>query len=205
MSDLLSLAKKYNADKMVPETFAFIGAYVEHFERLREETCTLLEIGVQTGGSLRMWRDYFPNASILGMDITPDCLQHKGERIDVIMGDQSDTVFLADFAKRYKFNIIVDDGGHKMKHQLRSFNHLWPIVSHGGWYVIEDLHTSYWPKWGGKYGDEDTTMSFLKKLLDEVNWRGIVHPKAKKYQRKWKPIGIKSLHFYPGIVFIEKE
>lgn len=204
--NLLELATKYGAGKLVPETFAYMDAYEDHFAKVRLKVKTVMEIGVQEGGSLKMWRDYFPGANIVGIDITPDCLRFKESRIDVIMGDQSDKIFLAEFAKDHRFDIIVDDGGHKMKHQLRSFNHLWPIVNPGGWYVIEDLYTSYWPKWDGKPMERDnTTIAFLKTLIDEINWRAMVHPRALQYKREWKPIGIKSLHFYPGIVFIEKE
>jgi len=203
--ELLDLARKHGADKMVPETFAFIGAYMDHFEKLRTKVTSVLEIGVQTGGSLRMWHDYFPNAQITGIDVDPVCLKEAGNRIGVVIGDQSNNGFLDEFAATRQFDIIVDDGGHKMKHQLRSLRRLWPIVTSGGWYVIEDLHTSYWPKWDGRYGDEHSTISYLKTLLDDVNWRAMVHPKAGEYKREWVPMGIKSLHFYPGIVFIEKE
>ena len=49
------------------------------------------------------------------------------------------------------FDIILDDGGHKMDQQITSFRVLFPILKSGGVYIIEDLGTSYLLEWGG-YG-----------------------------------------------------
>ena len=70
-------------------------------------------------------------------------------------GDQADPMFLLDVAAKHgPFDVIVDDGGHKMHHQKVSFNTLWSQLADGGLYIVEDTHSSYWPGFGGGYREK---------------------------------------------------
>jgi hypothetical protein len=152
--------------------------YATHFAPLRHDPVTVLEIGIggyeyeSLGGeSLYMWQRFFPRGLIYGMDLyaKPGV---RGPRIRTIQGDQNDRGFLRSLGERLgPFDIVIDDGSHLNEHVRTSFEELYRFVRPGGYYVIEDLHTSYWPEFGGQVppGSAQTSMGLLKDLLDELN------------------------------------
>jgi hypothetical protein len=117
--------------------------YLRHYESVfaefRNQKFNLLEIGVGRGPSLRMWKWFFPNADITGIDIKEGCVRHAGERINVEIGSQIDPDFLDRICQRAPPTIIVDDGSHQHEHIIFSFRHLLPKLMPGGMYVIEDI------------------------------------------------------------------
>lgn len=189
--------------------------YDFHFEKFHNQPhlpLSLLEIGVASGGSLFAWQEYFPTASINGIDINPDCKQYEDGNIKVFIGDQADAEFLNSVNERSgPFDIIIDDGGHMMSQQLTSFMTLFPLLRDGGFYVIEDLHTSYWPAY---YDRGEKTIDVLKGLVDGLNFWGmekieiVEAGKDKtvtvKRERTYFDENILSIHFYNSIAFIEK-
>jgi predicted O-methyltransferase YrrM len=200
---LAELQKKYDADKLDSDlAMHCLDVYEQFFNAIRERPMKILEIGVHKGGSLRMWAEYFPNSRITGVDIDPDCKRNYGDRIQVVIGDQADRDFLN---KLGTFDIIVDDGGHTMVQQKTSLDVLWGHLHPGGVYVLEDLETSYWPKFGGSFDRTDTTIEHLKKLVDNLNWRGIDYDRAVKKRKRLEDLHIKAIHFYPSLCLIEKE
>lgn len=193
----------------------FLPIYDFHFEKFHNPSykqLNLLEIGISNGGSLYTWQEYFPNANITGIDINRKCKQFEGENINIFIGDQSDVAFLNSInEKTGPYDIIVDDGGHMMSQQITSFKTLFPLLKDGGFYVIEDLHTSYWPAYsdGG-----EKTIEVLKRLIDGLNFWGMEKIEIIK-EGKYKTVDVKrersyfdenilSIHFYSSIVFIEK-
>ncbi len=184
----------------------YFEAYDFHFAPLVNNSITLLEIGVGRGGSLVMWRNYFNNGRVVGIDNNPACKACAGDRIEIHIGDQADEQFLNSLML-YSFDIIVDDGGHTMEQQLASFKTLFPTLNDGGIYVIEDLCTSYWPSWGAHR--ERAFIDFLKFRVDTLNMWAARHEEAGEYAIT-KPPDIfekmmSSIHFYNGIVFIYKK
>jgi len=105
----------------------------------------MLEIGVQSGGSTRVWKRYFRGLTqYLGLDIEPRCrmFQSLEEGIRIITGSQLDTALLSKICKEYgPFDLVVDDGGHTNKMIHTSLKSLWNCMKDNGVYVIEDLHT----------------------------------------------------------------
>ncbi len=176
---------------------AYYPFYERHFGPLRDESIRLLEIGVQYGGSLSMWSQYFPRAGITGADIDPACKMHARGRIEVKIGDQADPEFLSQFTG---YDIIIDDGGHTMRQQRVSFENLFPLLNPGGIYVIEDLHTSYWPE----FFDEEPTM------MDRLGgYTHLLNSEASRDERARGTViedifGIAEMHFYPSLCFIYK-
>ena len=197
---LKKLRNKYKACKGDESlTKHYLEVYENHFSKLRMLPLQILEIGVQSGGSLRMWRDYFPISHITGVDINKKCIKHAGKRIDVVIGDQSDPRFLSTLSK---FDIIIDDGGHRMYQQQISLIKLWKHLNKGGIYVIEDLATSYWPKFCEE--DETPTIEVLKDRIDSLNKEALLDRRAtKKYHIK--DYNLKTMCFYPGMCFLYKE
>ena len=143
------------------------------FNRL--EPITILEIGVLSGESLETWREFYPNAKIVGIDITPSCKDYEdsNRNIFIEIGSQDDPVFLKEVSLKYgQFDLIVDDGSHINRHVITSFIHLIDSVKPEGLYVIEDCATSYWPEWEGCFRKEDSSIEFCKRLVDDVNFNG---------------------------------
>lgn len=139
--------KRYKPDKGT--THSYMGVYERLFRPLVDSTKNLLEIGVGPdgnvgsvpgGASLRMWRDYFPNATIYGMDIDEKKML-KGPRITTFVGNQARLNDQIEIAKGLgiKFDIIIDDGSHKVKHQINSLSAWLPWLDRHGTYVIEDV------------------------------------------------------------------
>lgn len=112
------------------------------FRKLPEIT-SVLEIGIYTGGSLRLWEKKFKNAKIFGIDVN-NCKKYNTERIKTFVADQADRSQLEKVVKsiNQEFDIILDDGGHTMKQQQISLGFLFKYLKSGGVYILEDLHTS---------------------------------------------------------------
>lgn len=139
---------RYDTDKIS-------NNYLERYDPILEpwvdKKIKLLEIGVQKGGSLLLWRDYFHLGTIAGIDIRIPKNDALGERIHVFKGNQGDTKFLTKVADEIApegFDIIIDDGSHIGALTRRAFWHLFDNhLKSSGLYVIEDWGTGYWDDW----------------------------------------------------------
>ncbi len=212
-ADLAKLALAFKTDKETVHHYA--SAYQRHFEPLRGERLNLLEIGIggyedpkAGGGSLRMWKAYFPNARIFGMDIY-DKTALDEDRIKTFKGSQVDEAFLKRVAAEIgSLDIVIDDGSHLNEHVLATFKSLFPLLSARGIYVIEDTQTSYWDdvagqRWGGSMdaAAPHTSMNFLKRLADGLNYEE--YP-LDEYAPSYFDRHVVSVHFYHNLAFIHK-
>ena len=94
--------------------------YEIFLNKYQNSNIKILEIGVFNGDSLKIWREYFTNAIICGFDIDDKKISIPG--VDILIGDQTDPIFLSSLLNKYKnFDIIIDDGSHVSKHII---NHL---------------------------------------------------------------------------------
>ena len=119
----------------------YFPIYEKHFSKYVGTAVRVLEIGVDHGGSLQMWKRYFGDQSlIIGIDINPLCANYAEPENDigVYIMDQCDTARLAGLGE---FDIIIDDGSHVCAHQSITFRALWPKCK--GVYLIEDCHNGY--------------------------------------------------------------
>jgi hypothetical protein len=200
MNDLIEIGKKYPSSKNVT---GFLEIYENYFKELKEKKINILEIGVENGDSLRIWRDYFSNANICGLDIVKK--NFTINNVEILCGDQSDHKFLDFVIEKYKkFDIIIDDGCHVSNYIINTFGYLFDYLSDGGLYVIEDLQTSYIPRYGGSrinLNKKNTSMNFIKSLSDSINYEHNDKPFFKK--KKFDGL-IKSVHTHQNISFIEK-
>jgi hypothetical protein len=128
----------------------YTEVYELFFSPLKYTSRRVFEIGIAGGGSLEMWRDYFPKATIYGIDIVPKN-ELDSNRIKTFLADQADRRQLAAFIARFGgfYDIIIDDGGHTMEQQQVSLGFLFKYLRPGGYYVIEDVHTSLPQFWSG--------------------------------------------------------
>lgn len=168
---LTRLANKHGSDKG-SMCHQFTDFYEGFLSPIRSSVRKVLEVGVWQGASLKMWRDYFPSATIFGLD-TDDCRQLDEKRIRTFVGDQSDRKRLwglfgspPEGLPTADFDLIVDDGGHHMDQQQVSLGALFPHVRPGGYYILEDLHTSLmYPGWGIKDDRSNTTLAMIEGFI----------------------------------------
>jgi hypothetical protein len=117
--------------------------YLRHYQALltpwRHADINVIEIGVARGISLNIWRHFFTRATIVGIDIQPECSRFTGGRVTVEIGSQEDPAFLHAVCAKYPPTIIIDDGSHYAHHIVYSFQHLFPMLIHGGVYIVEDM------------------------------------------------------------------
>jgi SAM-dependent methyltransferase len=158
---------------------SYLPYYDALFGHLRDLQISLLEIGVQSGGSLEIWAEYFPRAArIVGCDIDERCglLSFDDPRITVVVGDANDGATLESIkGMAPAFDIIIDDGSHKSYDIINCFLGYFRFLRPGGIYVVEDAHASYWSEWGGGLHQESSACNFFKKLIDVIGyqfWQG---------------------------------
>lgn len=152
LTDLCRLAIKYSTDKggrhntynhePCHGTHDYTPIYFDLFSRQRMHVKSVLEIGINKGCSLLMWREFFPNATITGIDISEGTMVWNHERIQTFVADQADPHALANalqVAQAHPFDVIIDDGSHRMSDQIVTLGCLAPLLSDIGVYVIEDI------------------------------------------------------------------
>ena len=158
---------------LVDKWESYLGIYESELASFVEagQPISLLEIGVQNGGSLQIWRKYLPAGSrIVGIDINPDCAKLElDENTTLHVADGTDATTLDQVLGDLTFDVIIDDGSHRSDHVVSTYKALYARVRGGGKYIIEDLHASYWSEYGGGFRTQDSAMEFLKALVDGLN------------------------------------
>ncbi len=172
---------KYDTDKSI----RYLNNYEQMFQPYIDKEIKILELGINKGGSLLLWRDYFKRGDICGLDISPTQLEDPTGRIHAYQGRQDDTCLLDKIANERApegFDVIIDDCSHIGELTRISFWHLFKNhLKKGGLYIIEDWRTGYWNKWldGRQYNPRNKTFmnklrAVLRKTIDllPINKRG---------------------------------
>ena len=170
----------------------------------------MLEIGLDAGGSLELWKSYFPHANIFGTDIEPK-EAFAGGRVKIFKARQEDTSALGRMVEFVKtssgsgaqpFDFIIDDGSHWPSDISTTFEYLFMHgLKPGGVYAIEDLSTSYGQFDGvglfSHFRNEKQTfgrgaagsfVEYLKEFADLVNRRVDVTRMAPSYNHKYRDV-----------------
>lgn len=170
LDPLTRLAIRHGTDKFGQHLYTPI--YHRLFAHLRDQPIRILEIGigwpnvsVLGGASLRMWRDYFPHAQLVGIDLQPKRM-NLGERVHIAQGSQTDPQFLQQLAATYgPFDVVIDDGSHRVNDVLVTFDTLYPLMRNGGLYAVEDVQTAFWPDFGGNPMAQDSIVSRVHDMV----------------------------------------
>ncbi|MBD8754090.1 class I SAM-dependent methyltransferase [Pseudomonas coleopterorum] len=153
--------------------------YLDEYQRLlhplQDKEVCLLEVGVQNGGSLEIWGNYFSNArNIVGCDIDPKCaeLSYINSSIEIVIGDICSPITTQAVLSTCNgpIDIVIDDGSHTSQDIVTTFFNLFGHLKEGGIYIAEDLHCSYWPGFQGGLHHSHSSISFFKRLIDIVNF-----------------------------------
>ena len=151
-----------------------------------------MEIGVYSGGSLGMWKEYFgPRCRIYGIDIVPACRVYEDDQIQIEIGDQGDPAFWSEFVGRVpEIDVVIDDGSHDPEHQIVTLEGLLPHMPAGGVYLCEDALRP-----GNPFHDY---IDGLSRNLHELG-RGQFYERAPTSFQET----VDSIHIYPWVTVIE--
>ncbi len=184
----------------------YLSQYVKN-----NQTIDLLELGVQNGGSLEMWKKYFVEGStITGVDIDPRCQQIPlSDGINFLLGSAADAAFVEENLAQKEFDVIIDDASHLPDDVINSFELLFPKLKSGGLYIIEDVHTSYWKEYKGGFRNKQSHMEYFKNITDVVNFNWISeseHVNLNEELPYFKKLSteVAQIAFYDSVIVIEK-
>lgn len=147
--------------------------YDKEFEKYRDQPIRLLEIGIFRGGSLILWRNYFSQAKIFGIDpVNFGSIQNTYDLKDVTV--YINNAYSPNFANFLgNFDIIIDDGPHTKESQMDCLNIYLPKLNKGGVLVIEDIQDIAYTEDYIKLVPEDCTYEIvdtreIAKLPDNI-------------------------------------
>lgn len=201
--DLFTCAVRYLSDQKKIDNY--VPLYNLHFNRFHDAQLNLLELGVKEGQSLRMWREYFYNGVVYGLDQNSMC-SDIGQKYDlpIFIGKEQDEFFLRNVMNGIPngVDILIDDGCHFSHIQKNVFELLFPLLNDGGIYVIEDTDSAYRRGKRHKFewilNKEKTIIESMKDLIDSVNYNRHGIPSSKLDGM------IHSIHIHSGIIFVYK-
>src|SRR5690606_26967155 len=207
LPSLDQIAIKHGTDKSSLH-HGYTKHYEMFFEPMRNERITLFEAGWggyqypdRGGEGAKTWREYFPNAIIVSIDIHPKVNVPSG--IEFHQGSQDDPQLWRSLVNKYgNPDIFIDDASHICGLTVKTMQIMLPKMMPGGYYIVEDLHASYWSEpasdgidYQGGYLRPGTTVEFIKGLLEETMSNSPVD----------RGYNIQSVHFFDKIVFIRKK
>lgn len=148
----------------------YFEVYNDIYKNYINKNANILEIGVQNGGSLQITSELLVNGNIYGIDINNKvCEIDFGKNIKTFCFNASDKDKTKIYLKDIEFDVILDDGSHRSDITIATFKNLFSKIKPGGYYIIEDLHTSYWVEYKGGYLKNDSTIEYLKRMIDLLN------------------------------------
>jgi len=188
---LVEIAGRICADAdAIAKPVGFYAIYDRYFGEFSGLPIKMLELGVYTGKSLKVWASYFPQGTIIGLDLgeSPDFSDYPN--IIFERGDQTDSERLREICLTHAaggLDIVLDDASHVGQYSAASYRALFPYLKPGGLYIIEDWGTGYLDDWpdgahfqkfqseavGGqipmRIASHDFGMvGFVKSLIDQV-------------------------------------
>jgi len=178
----------------------YFDIYDRHFRRFRGTDVHVLEIGVYSGGSLDMWRDYFgPGCSMYGVDIEDACRAYERDGVKIFIGDQADRNFWGAFrAAVPRVDIVIDDGGHEAEQQIVTLEELVPHMRSGGVFLCEDVHRTENPF--------QRYVAGLARNLNEFNATGNIDDNERRIvaAASMFQMRLDSIHLYPYVAVLER-
>jgi hypothetical protein len=196
---------RYTRGPVVHKWVQYFDVYHRYFGKHVGRNVTLLEIGVQSGGSIGMWQNYFgPGLVYYGVDINPytKVLFDQPPLVNIFIGSQSNRTFWKSILPLLPHvDIVIDDGGHTMDQQITTFEELYGHLKADGTYMVEDCSTSYWKGYGGVYRQNTSWIDYAKSLVDHIN---ADYAGEAGIQPSWVTRSTMAIAFYDQMVVFEK-
>jgi len=205
---LTHIFETYNEGPGLDHFWNYAPEYDENINQLRKwavskgKKVKMVEIGVQSGGSTRVWKRYFRGTlEYIGIDINPKCKQFESidEGIRIEIGSQLSTKFLSSLCSTYgPFDLVVDDGGHTNEMISTSLASLWPCLNDNAVYVIEDLY---------KLTGQSNSLDFAEESIYTTvsHWMKVRSPSHKiksTISPDYPGWYLKKLAYYDSILFL---
>ena len=171
----------------------YFDIYDRIFSEYQNKKITFVEVGVQAGGSLFMWKKFFGDrARIIGIDLNPDAKKWEKDGFEIYIGSQSDPAFWEKFISDVgTIDVFLDDGGHTYIQQIITTELLLDNISDGGVLVVEDTHTSYMDGFG------DRNFSFINYVKV---WIEIINTRFEAFNKKQEDTRVWSIEIFESIV-----
>lgn len=194
----------HSSDKWEP----YFEIYERHLSPFRGKSINFVEVGVQKGGSLEMWSNFFGSqANIIGVDVDEECrnLQYQQSNIKVVIGDQEQSTFWNSFlSENPQIDVFIDDGGHTMRQQIVTFESIFPRMPIGSIYICEDCHTSYMSGFGGGMNNPNSFIEYAKTYVDVLHYDHKDRFSTQLENRNTIGKNLTGLYFYDSVVVFEK-
>ena len=174
----------------------YFDIYERHFSKYVGKEVHIAEVGIYSGGSLKMWKSYFGDkCKIYGIDIQKECLKYEDENVKVFIGDQENRDFWKSFKEKVpRLDILIDDGGHLDEQQIVTLEEILPHISPGGVYLCEDVG-----------GTTKKLTAYINGLQNSLNKMTHVPGPVQKSANSAFQQQIYSIHSYPFVYVIEKQ
>jgi len=168
---LEEIAYFYGTDKS-KDDHKYVDLYMMLFDPIRWSVRNVTEVGIASGQSIMMWRDYFANASIYGIDDglnknLPGFFARQARiKVHVMNAYGPPARFAEDILNwtNESMDVIIDDALHDNYHMARMLRIFWRFVRPGGYYIIEDVGPTVE---GEDLFNEDTVHPEVTKILKE--------------------------------------
>lgn len=193
------------SDKWEP----YLDVYEMYFSRFVGRAPTIVEVGVQSGGSLQLWRRYFgPDAQIWGLDIDPGILKLRSaydSNTHLLVGDQADPAFWDRvFEQISQIDIFIDDGGHLPLQHRVTFENVFPRLKNGGVFICEDTHTCYMHHLNVSRKHPDSFVEYAKNLADLLHTPFLEDHNPDDTRLLQLTRGLRTIHFYNSMIVFMK-
>ena len=211
MNILDNIGIKYGTDKN-SKCHDYLKIYEGYLSPYRSRNISLIECGVggyqypdRGGESLRMWYEYFPHGKIIGIDIY-DKNNIINNRTEFWKGSQTDKHLLKTIIEREEkaaIRVFIDDASHVNHLTIETFKIVFPLLSAGDIYIVEDVHTSYWEKYfdgNPEPGKGLTTMNYFTFLCHQLNHETLLP----EYRNEFATL-IEFIHFYKEVIVIKRK
>jgi SAM-dependent methyltransferase len=202
----------------------FYTLYDQYLADLADQPVTLLELGVYTGESVKVFASFFKRGRVIGVDIEDRGVDLSGYPNAVFaLGDQCSPEGLDAICSKHApggLDIVIDDASHYGAWSWVSYEVLFPRLKPGGLYVVEDWATGYWDDWldGSRYQEYPALprdglppkrlpshdfgmVGLVKRFVDEAVWQGI---KPMMTTPSTQPRKLEWLHVHPEFVVLRK-
>ena len=155
MANIFDLVDDSKTDKNT--THSYLGLYDDLLMDRRESARNVLEVGIgdfgeKNGGSIKLWKDYFPNATVYGLDILPiDRVMDElleDPRVVLLTGVNAydQRIVKEEFINKrnVKFDFLIDDGSHQLCDMKTFIKYYLPLMADDGIMIIEDVPDARW-------------------------------------------------------------
>jgi len=194
------------SDKWEP----YFDVYETYFHKFVGKAPVVMEVGVQSGGSLQLWRKYFgEGAQLWGIDIDPDIIKlsvNYDVNTRLVVGDQADPkLWDSVFELVPQIDVFIDDGGHLPQQHRVTFEKVFPRIKPGGVYICEDTHTCYMHHLGVARKHPYSFVEYAKNLSDLLHAQFLEDHEVSDMQQLQLIQGLSAICFYNSMIVFLKD